>query len=165
MTRRADGQAGSGGRRPGLPAFGAGASRPVERREAQRPAGRPRKPAGYLGARASRTGLASPPGLARETGASQAPERGLASPWRLPALHSSSRKGKRDRRTRRLSNNTGGGALADSIAIAGLTRLSELTHRARKCFMDARVKPRARQIEVIDKCEFRDFPPAGARGR
>src|SRR5208282_3632743 len=42
-------------------AFGAGTkNRPVERREAQRPAGRPRKPAGFLGARASRAGLANP---------------------------------------------------------------------------------------------------------
>ena len=64
MTRRSE-RAGSGGRRYGFKTSGAipslpspvrgrvGRGRPVERREAQRPAGRPRKPAGFW-ARASR---------------------------------------------------------------------------------------------------------------
>ena len=73
-------------RRRALWAKGRNARRLVERREAQRPAGRPRKPAGFGRVRLA-AGPRKPGGLARETGASQAPERGLANPWRLPALH------------------------------------------------------------------------------
>src|ERR1700731_3264071 len=41
----------------------------------------------WIGRRASRAGVATP-FVRRGPGASQAPARGLASPWRLPALHS-----------------------------------------------------------------------------
>jgi len=110
-----------------LAAFGAGTkNRPVERREAQRPAGRPRKPAGFLGARASRAGFANPsvwrattePRRLRQ-GVSQAPgasRRSMPPPY-PPPLAGEGRVGgneKSGRRTRRLANNTGGGALAES---------------------------------------------------
>ena len=73
---------------------------PVERREAQRPAGRPRKPAGFGRARLAGRPR-KPVRLARETGASQAPERGLANPWRLPALHCPHPLGERKKGHRR----------------------------------------------------------------
>src|SRR3984957_15775494 len=59
----------------------------VERREAQRPFGGLRKPVGRLAPRLA-SGRRNPVRQARDPGASQAPVRGLASPWRLPALHS-----------------------------------------------------------------------------
>src|SRR6185312_5509491 len=62
---------------------------PVERREAQHPGGRPRKPAA-VAVRAPGGGLRNP---ALEPRRADRPiarvvQRGLASPWRLPALHS-----------------------------------------------------------------------------
>src|SRR5271169_1773607 len=45
----------------------------------------------WIGRRASRAGVATP-FVRRVPGASSAPARGLASPWRLPALHSLSER-------------------------------------------------------------------------
>ena len=45
----------------------------------------------WIGRRASRAGVATP-FVRRVPGASSAPARGLASPWRLPALHSRSER-------------------------------------------------------------------------
>src|ERR1043165_2995047 len=73
-------------------------------------------------ARSLGTGLANPsewglakPVLARRVGVVEempSTMRGLANPWRLPALHSPSGKGKRDRRCPRRAKEQGGGALA-----------------------------------------------------
>src|SRR5262249_48400283 len=94
----------------------------VERREAQRPGGGPRKPATAGRARLG-MGLANPSGQrsrkplspARRVSParSQGRVRGLANPWRLPALHLSSESGNRDRATRALAE-TGSGALPDA---------------------------------------------------
>src|ERR1043165_5768636 len=72
--------------------------RPVERREAQRLGGRASQTLRSSPARSLGTGLANPserglakPVLARRVGASEempGTMRGLANPWRLPALHS-----------------------------------------------------------------------------
>src|ERR1700722_6606184 len=66
----------------------------VERREAQRPFSGLRKPVGCL-APPLASGRRNPVRQARDPGASQAPARGLASPWRLPALHSLSERKQR----------------------------------------------------------------------
>jgi hypothetical protein len=71
--------------------WGRPTSRPVERREAQRPISGLRKPVGRLAPRLA-SGRRNPVRQARDPGASQAPARGLASPWRLPALHSLSER-------------------------------------------------------------------------
>src|SRR5579862_2269331 len=47
----------------------------------------------WIGRRVSRAGVATP-FVRRDPGASQTPVRGLASPWRLPALHSLSERKK-----------------------------------------------------------------------
>jgi hypothetical protein len=109
VRRRHDTPAGRAGRkrRPEI--------RPLDFRGRRKPAGG--APGGAApGRQASQTcrmrrarlagGPRKPIRSARETGASQAPERGLANPWRLPALHSFG-NGKRARRTRRPSKQYG----------------------------------------------------------
>ena len=92
-------------------------SRPVERREAQRPAGRPRKPAGFLGARVSPAGLASPSGWRAKAeprklryGASQAP--GASRRSIAPTCGGTEKGDVGGPGAQKKSNNTGGEALA-----------------------------------------------------
>ena len=101
-----------------LSAFGAGTkNRPVERREAQRPAGRPRKPAGFLGARASRAGLATRPFGARQRSLASS-VKGSRKPLAPPGAPCPLARGERKRRDTgdpapvKQSKNRGGGALA-----------------------------------------------------
>jgi hypothetical protein len=92
----------------GEPDAGADNALAVERREAQRPGGGPRKPA-TAGRARLRTGLASLSDKARSVSGltHRAPQgRRSAAPWRLPALHFSLRRGTgiREGCTRTLTN-------------------------------------------------------------
>jgi len=71
----------SRGRPTSRPGGAPGGAAPVQRASQTR----------WIGRRASRAGVATP-FVRRVTGASSAPARGLASPWRLPALHSRSER-------------------------------------------------------------------------
>jgi hypothetical protein len=71
------------GRPTSRPGGAPGGAAPVQRASQTR----------WIGRRASRAGVATP-FVRRVPGASSAPARGLASPWRLPALHSLSERKK-----------------------------------------------------------------------
>jgi len=92
----------------------------------------------WIGRRASRAGVATP-FVWRDPGASQAPARGLASPWRLPALHSRSER----------KQGTGGPAPAHQPGRRSVGYIHSSSSRAYLCNCVSRAQRSTKRSAVV----------------